>query len=122
MRFPNILGIDMKRAWNKFTLWLLLISPFLYVTTCTVVSDRKATAFSSIDLGDTRDKVISQFGMPSHIEHPEALFTRYTSNQCQNACVERLWFENRLSFDIEAWSVELDKNDRVIEKSYYVSP
>jgi hypothetical protein len=30
-------------------------------------------------------------------------------------CKERLWFENRLTLGIKAWSVELDQDDRVIE-------
>jgi hypothetical protein len=38
------------------------------------------------------------------------------------ACVERLWFENRLGLDIEAWSIELDRGSRVVHKAHWVSP
>lgn len=107
---------------KKLLFCLLLISPVLYVTACELVSERKASAFAIINVGDTRDMVISQFGMPSHIERQGILFARYASHQCQNPCVERLWFENRLSIDTEAWSVEFGKNNQVIKKSYWVSP
>lgn len=50
------------------------------------------------------------------------LFARYASQPCGGDCAERLWFENRLSLDTEAWSVELDKSGRVIKKSRWISP
>ncbi len=118
----KLILIGLKVSIKKLLLWLLFISPVLYITTCTFVSERAAAAFAAIKVGDTRDTVISQFGMPSHIERPGNLFTRYATHQCQNPCIERLWFENRLIIGIEAWSVELDKSDRVIEKSYWMSP
>lgn len=71
------------------------------------MTERRANAFAIINTGDTREVVLARFGRPSHIERPGALFTRYASQQCQNPCVERLWFENRLTLDIEAWSVTL---------------
>jgi len=107
---------------KKLLLSLLLVSPVLYITTCTFMSKGGTRAFEAVNVGDTRNTVISRFGTPSHIERPGVLYSRYASYQCQSPCVERLWFENRLSFGIEAWAVELDKGDRVVSKSYWMSP
>jgi len=117
-----IRGVAPKISIKKALFWLLLLSPVLYITSCIFVSERRASAFDVINIGDTRDTVIGQFGMPSHVERPGVLFARYASHQCQSPCVERLWFENRLSLDIEAWSVELDQGGRVIKKSHWASP
>ena len=117
-----IRGIAPIGSIKKVLLWLLLISPVLYVTSCMFVSGQRTTAFDAINVGDTRDIVIGRFGLPSHVERPGVMFTRYASHQCQSLCDERLWFENRLSLDTEAWSVELDKGGRVIKKSHWASP
>lgn len=90
---------------------------------CSFTSHSRNTAFDAVQVGDTETAVITHFGtQPSVREKPGALFTRYASRPCSGECVERLWFENRLSFDMEAWSVELDKNSIVVKKSRWVSP
>jgi hypothetical protein len=114
----KMLNIPIK----KFLVWLLLISPPFYITTCLYISEKRSATFDLIKVGDTRDIVIGQLGEPSHIEQLNILFSRYASYPCQNQCVERLWFENQLSLDTEAWSVEIDKNNQVIKKSHWVSP
>lgn len=116
-----IRGIASKISIKKALLWLLIISPVLYITSCMLVSEWRARAFDAIKVDDKRNIVINRFGMSSYVERPGVLFTRYASNQCQNPCVERLWFENRLSLGIEAWSVELNQDGRVIKKSHWVS-
>lgn len=108
---------------NKKVLpWLLLLSPVLYGTTCSYISKIKSDAFELIKVGDTKDSVIEKLGKPSHIEKPGVLFSRYASYQCKHPCVERLWFENMLSMAIEAWSVEVDKNNLVISTGHWLSP
>ena len=90
---------------------------------CSVKSHRRNSAFDAVQVGDTEANVIARFGtQPSFRERPGALFSRYASQPCGGECSERLWFENRLSLDTEAWSVELDKTRRVIKKSRWVSP
>lgn len=90
---------------------------------CSYKSHVRNSAFDAVQVDDTEASVIARFGtQPSVREKPDALFSRYASQPCGGACAERLWFENRLSFDTEAWSVELDKNSRVIKKSRWVSP
>lgn len=93
------------------------------IGSCTYVSHVRNRAFESVQVGDAESKVIDLFGVqPSVREKPGALFARYATAPCTEPCAERLWFENRLSLDIEAWSVELDRDRRVIKKSRWVSP
>lgn len=101
---------------------LLLGSMVLYLVTCSGLSASKSRAFDSIKPGDSRKAVVDVLGAPDVRELPEQLFARYASKPCSGACTERLWFENKLSLGIEAWSVELDKNGRVIHKAYWNSP
>jgi hypothetical protein len=79
-------------------------------------------AFNSINEGDTAISVVEIFGEPSVREGPDKLFTRYGASRCQSPCAERLWFENRLALDLEAWSVSLGSDGRVVRKSHFVSP
>jgi hypothetical protein len=93
------------------------------IGSCTFVSHSRNGAFEAVQIGDSERRILDLFGVqPSVREKPSALFSRYASAPCEAPCVERLWFENRLSLDIEAWSVELDKDGRVIKKSHWVSP
>jgi hypothetical protein len=93
------------------------------IGSCTLVSHSRNRAFESVQIGDSESRIIDLFGVqPSVREKPGALFARYASAPCEAPCAERLWFENRLSLDTEAWSVELDTDRRVIKKSHWVSP
>lgn len=93
---------NLKILLRRILLWLFVIIPMLYVTACNFLSKRRASAFASINTGDAREVVLKHFGLPSKIERAGTLFARYASQQCQNPCVERLWFENRLTLDMEA--------------------
>jgi hypothetical protein len=98
---------------------LIIIS---YVTTCLYVRAMRQSSFNSVEIGDKAESVIAQFGNPSVRETPDKPFLRYASTRCQIPCVERLWFQNRLALDIEAWSVSLGSDGRVVEKYHWVSP
>ncbi len=101
---------------------LLLGIAILYLVSCSGLSASKSRAFDSIKPGDSRKVVVDALGTPDVRELPGRLFARYASKPCGGACKERLWFENKLSLGIEAWSVELDQNGRVINKAYWHSP
>jgi len=116
-------GIGVPFSVEGWTLLLfLLVSAPLYVGVCALWSKERNDTFDAIQIGDRRNTVVCRFGKPSHIEQPGALFTRYASRFCQVPCVERLWFENRMSLDFEAWSVELDRDGKVVRKDYWVLP
>ena len=107
---------------KKVVLWAALVIPVMYISTCTLVAENKGRAFNLIKIGDTQSDVIRLLGNPSVREKSGTLFSRYASQGCQSPCVERLWFENRLALDLEAWSIELAEGDRVIKKTHWVSP
>ncbi|APG03669.1 hypothetical protein BJI69_06960 [Luteibacter rhizovicinus DSM 16549] len=48
-------------------------------------------------------------------------YTKYEDTGCKSPCVERLWFENKLSL-VEAWSIDIDREGRVVDKGRWVSP
>jgi hypothetical protein len=105
----------------KLLAWLLLGGAFAYLGACSAVSASRSRAYESINVGDSRATVVGAFGEPSHVERPDKPFTRYATRPCAR-CSERLWFENTLSLDGEAWSVELDERDHVTGKSVWHSP
>jgi hypothetical protein len=93
-----------------------------YLATCLYVRTKRQWSYDSVKIGDTAEFVIGQFGIPSVKETPEKPFLRYASTECHVPCAERLWFENRLALDIEAWSVSLGNDGRVVEKYHWASP
>lgn len=112
----------MSNVGLRIALLFVIVIPALYASSCTYTSSRRNKAFDSVGVGDTKEAVIQKMGSPSVREVPGALFSRYASQQCQERCAERLWYENRLSLDTEAWSFELDKIGQVVEKTRWVSP
>jgi hypothetical protein len=112
----------MRPTWLSIALGTAVCIVFLYAATCLYVRAKRQEAFSAISVGDSVDSVIGKFGKPSVSETPETLFARYASTKCEAPCAERLWFENRLAFDIEAWSVSIGSDGRVVEKYHWVSP
>jgi len=90
---------------------------------CSYKSQVWNVAFDTVQVGDTEAAVIARFGtQPSVRELPGKLFSRYATQPRSSECAQRLWFENRLSLDTEAWSVELDNAQRVTKKSHWISP
>lgn len=106
----------------KVALWSIVVILALYVASCNYVSYEKGKAFDLVSIGDTEAAVVQRMGMPAVREKPGALFARYASEVCKEACVERLWYENAFSFDTEAWSFELNRSGQVIDKSRWISP
>lgn len=102
--------------------WLFLVIPIFYISTCSIISYSRTRSFDAVEVGEGRNSVIVKLGAPSKIEMPDHLFVRYAATQCKTPCVKRLWYENRLAFDSEAWSVELDADDVVVHKAHWVSP
>lgn len=107
---------------KKILLVVAMLSPVAYVFTCTHIADERQRAFGLVRVGDTRDTVLAQFGKPSVSETKDLPFRRYASIGCSAPCEERLWFENRMTFGIEAWSIELGADRRVVHKAHWVSP
>jgi hypothetical protein len=100
----------------------LLLLLGAYVVSGLVIKRSREAAFDATKLGDTYDDVVNRFGVPAVTDGEGKEFTRYASEPCKSPCEKRLWFENRLFFDMEAWSVSLDNNGKVIEKYHWASP
>jgi hypothetical protein len=113
-----IATIFTKRAFVR----LLLVSPILYVVTCSYISGNRSDKFERINVGDTKAAVIAVFGEPTHIEPPNIIYPSYAYEKCQDPCVERLWYQNKLDLVAEAWEFEIDKDNRVISRYHWVSP
>ena len=100
--------------WPATIVVLIVFTIIGYVGGCAFLSRARDKAFDLVRVGDTESAVVDLFGVaPSVRERPGELFARYASKPCTNSCVERLWFENRLSLDTQAWSVEIDQGGRV---------
>jgi hypothetical protein len=112
----------MRFGWVTIMIGGAVAVAFLYLAACMYVRTKRQDAFNSINLGDAENSVVARFGNPSVREGPENLFSRYSSTKCQAPCIERLWFENRIVFDLEAWSVSLGSDRKVVEKYHWVSP
>jgi hypothetical protein len=105
--------------------WLTILAlvPLLYISTCSVICCKRSKDFERVGVGNTEQQVVAALGTPSVLEKSSgASFSRYGAQACAAPCAERFWFENRLTLDSEAWSVELDAGGKVIKKSHWVSP
>lgn len=79
-------------------------------------------AFAAVKVGDTEQQVIASFGKPGFREPADTAFLRYTATTCAKPCVERLWWEWPIAPGIEAWSVELTSEHKVLRTYHWVSP
>lgn len=80
------------------------------------------SSYGRVKNGDSEEKVIAFFGPPTTREHRGTGYRRYVDDACIDPCVERLWFENRMSIVDEAWFVALDKDRRVLKTAHLTSP
>jgi hypothetical protein len=106
----------------RIALLSLSILIILYLSSCGYIAHSKNKSFDLIKMGDSEQDVILEMGNPTVREKGDVLFSRYASKKCQGTCSERFWYENRLSFDTQAWSIDLNKENRVINKSRWISP
>lgn len=106
----------------KIGLCLLAVFVVGYVAACSHISSTKSRAFDAVEVGESANAAIGKLGEPSVRELPDKLYARYASVPCKDPCAERLWFENGLSFNIEAWSLEIDREGKVLDKAYWHSP
>jgi hypothetical protein len=81
-----------------------------------------ARAFDSASKGESFAVVVARFGQPRVIESPGKPFLRYATGACKSPCARRLWWEHPVLRGIEAWSVEFDDTNRLVNKAHWVSP
>ena len=112
----------MDRRTTAVTIACVLLLLGLYPVSGIAIKKSREAAFETTKIGDSYDEVVGRFGSPSEIDGQGQVFTRYSDKPCELPCVKRLWFENRLFLDVEAWSVSFGKDDKVVEKYHWVSP
>lgn len=78
--------------------------------------------FAGIGRGDPEAVVLEAMGPPGVIELRGTPYLRYATGPCSTRCQRRLWWEVTLLHDIEAWSVELDADNTVVETEHWISP
>jgi len=86
------------------------------------VKTQRQEEFDSIKIGDTSASVEDTIGSPDAIKDQGVPFRRYADTPCESPCVKRLWYENRLLLDIEAWSIDMGQDGKVVDKHHWVSP
>jgi hypothetical protein len=106
----------------KIIIWFFVATPIFYIATCSYISAGKSKAFELVNIGDPEESVVRVLGNPSVRETADTPFNRYIYNPCTGECRYRLWFENRLGLDAEAWLIELDNDKQVVRKSHLNSP
>ena len=80
------------------------------------------SALAEVKVGDSEITVIAEMGNPSFREPVGAPYLRYTGDACTAPCNERLWWEWPISPGMEAWSVELGRDRKVVSTYHWVSP
>jgi len=80
------------------------------------------SALSKVKVGDPEAEVIAALGKPSFREAADAPYLRYTGRACTAPCSERLWWEWPIAPGMEAWSVELAHDRKVLSTYHWVSP
>jgi hypothetical protein len=103
-------------------LLLLLALPVFYVSSCSYVDWSRTHGFEATKMGDSETVVLERLGSPSRRMPAGHAFPRYADTGCSAPCATRLWYENRLFLDIEAWSIDLDSTGHVTAKFHWVSP
>ncbi len=78
-------------------------------------------AFETVAMGDAEEALIAKLGPPTAREKPDKLYPGYATENCVAPCVERLWYESLIP-GVEAWSISLGSDRRVLERYHWSSP
>lgn len=91
------------------------------VTACVHKVSQIERGFASVVPGNTAEQVMKRMGNPD-VREASQLFVRYTDVACVAPCAQRLWWEHPILKGVEAWSVEINIEGKVIHKARFVSP
>jgi hypothetical protein len=114
----------MKEATRKVKILVsvAIFVPVVFFSSCAYISHKGNSAYEVTQAGDMQSAVIEKFDMPFVRKASGERFAKYAAEGCMKPCAERLWFENRMSLGIEAWTVDFDKRGLAIDKYHWVSP
>ena len=110
--------------WNVIRIAVLVVVALgiATVAACSFRVHQYNSGFVEVKTGDTEAQVIARLGKPSFTERAGAPYLRYASMGCSAPCAERLWWEWPIVPGIEAWSVELANDRKVLHTYHWVSP
>ena len=103
-------------------IFLILALAVIFVASCSIQASQRTHALEKITVGDTQESVIARLGQPSRSELRGHAYLLYTSQGCLAPCTVRLWWEWPVLRGMEAWSVDLGADHRVVQTSHWVSP
>jgi hypothetical protein len=77
-----------------------------------------------VNIGDSETVVLERFGRPGITETTADNFKAYIDKPCQSPCIKRMWWEAPFPIPkgIEAWAVEFDGTQHVINKTHILFP
>jgi hypothetical protein len=104
----------MKSLTIKLIVLALLVS-IAFLAGWYVRQQRFKAGFERIQIGDTKEQVISQLGQPAEVS---PCFHYRDETELGRKCAEDFWYYSLM----ERWSVSFDANGRVIFTNYSVSP
>lgn len=101
----------------------LLALVVLYVGACTFNRHRLQTRFESVAMGASATEMAQAMGLPDEFDSDVTVNALYASRPCEAPCVRRAWYYNRFQPEgIEAWSFDLDSDDRVVGAAHWLLP
>lgn len=114
----------MKRTLVSIGLSIVWIA-VAYLIWAFVVRVRYDEAFEHVAPGETLQSVLERFGSPSHLEARHGTSKGYDNGDrsaCGESCWLRLWYEMPLTLGTKPISVDVDAQQRVIQKYRWTSP
>jgi hypothetical protein len=102
---------------------VLLALVVLYVGACTFNRHRLQARFETVAMGASATEMAQTMGLPDEFDSDVTVNALYASRPCEAPCVRRAWYYNRFEPEgIEAWSFELDRDDRVVGAAHWLLP
>ena len=93
------------------------------LVSCEQAAHRLNSHASEVAVGDTEASVIDRLGLPDVRESAESKpYLEYATSPCFGPCSTRLWWKSPFLSSVEAWSVEFDRNGKVLSTAHWVSP
>ena len=106
----------------RHSVFALLAIAAILVASCSLQARGRTHSLAKVSAGDTEQSVLERLGNPTRVELPGQPYLLYATQGCVAPCNTRLWWEWPLFRGIEAWSVELDPDGKVVQTAYWVSP
>ena len=108
--------------YARYLVVAFLAATIILVGSCSLQSHNRTRALDEISVGDAEKRVVELLGEPAVRELADRPYLRYATRGCISPCVTRLWWEWPVFPGIEAWSVEFDSTQRVIQTEHWISP